>query len=358
MHVAAHVGDGQHPVGPYAGGPPPEALQVAMPPLDRFGPAELGRAVVVAVVIVIAVLMKVLAWPLRPDGRGIVDAAAEGVVDAFETLGPTFVKLGQLVASSSGLFPKPLADACLRCLDDVPPVPAAKARAVLEEDLGHRIDELFAEFDDTPLAAASVAQVHACVLRDGRHAVVKIQRPGIRHRMLVDLRAAYAGARLLQVFEFFRIANAPAIIRDLYSATMTELNSAVEADRQSRFRDRIGAFGCDSQNSIVEDTCLSDANVGDENFRGHVGELNSISSGGNCLKHELPVGADINGPEVVPEGAGQAVEEEEVPGERVDHHRLAVDGLMGAAGRVDDECGAHGFPLWSVRHRCSPVDVR
>jgi len=243
VHVAAHVGDGQHPVGPYAGGPPPEALQVAMPPLDRFGPAELGRAVVVAVVIVIAVLMKVLAWPLRPDGRGIVDAAAEGVVDAFETLGPTFVKLGQLVASSPGLFPKPLADACLRCLDDVPPVPAAKARAVLEEDLGHRIDELFAEFDDTPLAAASVAQVHACVLRDGRHAVVKIQRPGIRHRMLVDLRAAYAGARLLQVFEFFRIANAPAIIRDLYSATMTELNSAVEADRQSRFRDRIGAFG-------------------------------------------------------------------------------------------------------------------
>ncbi|WP_422629043.1 ABC1 kinase family protein [Rhodococcus sp. (in: high G+C Gram-positive bacteria)] len=243
MHDAAELGSESRAVGPYAGGPPPDAVHVDLPRLDRFGPTELGRALVVAVVMVINVLLKVLAWPLRPDRRSIVDAAAEGVVDAFEILGPTFVKLGQLIASSSGLFPRPLADACLRCLDDVPPVPAAQARAVLEADLGHCVDELFAQFDDTPLAAASVAQVHACTLHDGRRAVVKIQRPDIRHRMLVDLRAAYAGARLLQVFEFFRIANAPGIIRDLFAATMTELNSAVEADRQSRFRDRIGAFG-------------------------------------------------------------------------------------------------------------------
>ncbi|MGI1848487.1 ABC1 kinase family protein [Rhodococcus sp. SJ] len=231
------------PTGPYAGGPPASALHVDMPPLERFGLREAGRTVVIGVVLLVSVLLKLLAWPLRPDGRGPADAAAEGTVDAFEILGPTFVKLGQLMASSSGVFPRPLADACLRCLDDVAPVPADRARAVIEEDLGHPVGELFARFDDVPLAAASVGQVHACVLHDGREAVVKVQRPGIAHRMLVDLRAAYVGARLLQAFEFFRIANATAIIRDLHSSTMTELNSAVEADRQSRFRECIGAFG-------------------------------------------------------------------------------------------------------------------
>ncbi|WP_408015792.1 ABC1 kinase family protein [Rhodococcus chondri] len=231
------------PVGPFSYGPPPAALAVGTPRLDRFGVAELGRAVVVAVVLVAFVTWGVVRWIFRPQQRRLVDAAAHGTVDAFEHLGPTFVKLGQLIASSSGLFPAPLAEACLRMLDDVPTFPAEQARAVIEADLGHPIGEMFRSFDDVPLAAASVAQVHGCVLRDGRHAVVKVQRPGIARRMLVDLRAAYMGAKLLQVFEFFRIANTPAIIRDLYNATMTELNAAVEADRQDRFRRNIGAFG-------------------------------------------------------------------------------------------------------------------
>ncbi|TCN50079.1 putative unusual protein kinase regulating ubiquinone biosynthesis (AarF/ABC1/UbiB family) [Rhodococcus sp. SMB37] len=240
--------DGAGPVGPFAGGPPPDALHVESPPLERFGLAELGRAVVVACALVAFVTWAILRWSvLRPvgraDGRSIVDAAAHGTVDAFEHLGPTFVKLGQLVASSPGLFPAPLADACLRMLDDVPTFPSEQARAVIEKDLGHKIGEMFSSFDDVPLAAASVAQVHGCVLRDGREAVIKVQRPGIARRMLVDLRAAYVGAKILRIFEFFRIANTPAIIRDLYNATMTELNAAVEADRQDRFRNNIGAFG-------------------------------------------------------------------------------------------------------------------
>ncbi|MFZ2175243.1 MAG: AarF/UbiB family protein [Rhodococcus sp. (in: high G+C Gram-positive bacteria)] len=233
-----------HPVGPYASGPPATALTVEAAALDRFGGAELWRALVIGVVVLAYTVLAVVTWPLRPRGRTLAEAASEGLVDGFEVLGPTFVKVGQLMASSSGVFPAPLANACLRCLDDVPPVPVHQARAVVETDLGHRIDDLFVSFDDVPLAAASVAQVHACVLPDGREAVIKVQRPDIFHRMAVDLRAAYWGARVLErLFEFFRIANATAIIRDLHSATMTELNSAVEADRQSRFRANIAAFG-------------------------------------------------------------------------------------------------------------------
>lgn len=232
------------PVGPYSAGPPADALNVRVPALDRFGPAQLWRAIVVGVVIAACVLFATVTKPFTRRNMGWADAASEGVVNAFEFLGPTFVKIGQLMASSSGVFPPPLANACLRCLDDVPPVPAEQARAVIEADLGHPVDALFASFDDTPLAAASVAQVHACVLPDGREAVIKVQRPGIHHRMLVDLRTAYWVARQLErLHEFFRIANATAIIRDLHGATMTELNSAVEADRQTRFRDALRAFG-------------------------------------------------------------------------------------------------------------------
>ncbi|MFE3290859.1 ABC1 kinase family protein [Rhodococcus sp. NPDC059234] len=215
-----------------------------MPRLDRFGLAQLWRALVVGAVILACALFALVTKPLTRREMGWADAASEGVVNAFEALGPTFVKLGQLMASSSGMFPAPLANACLRCLDDVPPVPAEQARAVVAADLGRPVEELFTSFDDEPLAAASVAQVHACVLPDGTEAVIKVQRPGIYRRMLIDLRTAYWGARMLERFaEFFRIANATAIIRDLHNATMTELNSAVEADRQTRFRDALWAFG-------------------------------------------------------------------------------------------------------------------
>ncbi|MGB2718990.1 MAG: AarF/UbiB family protein, partial [Rhodococcus sp. (in: high G+C Gram-positive bacteria)] len=171
-------------------------------------------------------------------------ALAEGLVKGFEALGPTFVKLGQLMASSPGVFPPVLADACLRLLDGVPPVPAHKARRVVERDLGGRIEALFDSFDDVPLSAASVAQVHACVMRDGRDAVVKVQRPEIRRRMRVDLRVAFAGASLLErFFEFFRIANATVIVRELNDLTAHELNGAAEALRQQNFRNNVHVFG-------------------------------------------------------------------------------------------------------------------
>nr|BAA76335.1 transposase [Rhodococcus sp. CIR2] len=184
------------PVGPYASGPPPAALTVHSASLDHFRAARLWRALVIGVVVVAYTLFALVTWPVRRRGRTLADAASEGLVNGFEVLGPTFVKVGQLMASSSGVFPAPLANACLRCLDDVPPVPAEEARRVIEADLGHPVDALFASFDDVPLAAASVAQVHGCVLPDGREAVIKVQRPDIFRRMVVDLRTAYWGARI------------------------------------------------------------------------------------------------------------------------------------------------------------------
>ena len=158
-------------------------------------------------------------------------------------LGPTFVKLGQMIASSPSVFPAPLADACLRCLDDVPPVPASAARRIVAEDLGADIDDVFKEFDDTPLSAASIAQVHACVLRDGREAVLKIQRPAITERMNRDLRIVYRIARLIDKTKRGKLINPVAVVEDLHQVTNEELNFALEAYRQSQFRTNISAFG-------------------------------------------------------------------------------------------------------------------
>ncbi|GAB4586859.1 AarF/UbiB family protein [Nocardia sp. IFM 10818] len=219
--------------------------------MDTFGFSEWRRTAIVGAVLGGSVTRSVLRGGLRPAKRR--RAVAEGVVDGFETLGPMFVKLGQLIASSPKAFPKELADACLRCLDDVPPFPATDARAIVEADLGKPISELFRSFDDEPLSAASIAQVHACVLADGRPAVVKVQRPEIARRMIVDLRSAMKLARALEKrSENARVANAQAVVRDLYEATVAELNFLIEADNQSRARQNLVAFGDNTNVAIPE----------------------------------------------------------------------------------------------------------
>lgn len=230
--------------GPYADGPPPEALQVHAPPLDRFGLAELRRMLVIGFVLFAAVLRSCAGWVVRRQGRSFATAASEGVVEGFDQLGPTFVKLGQLIASSPSLFPTPLADACLKMLDEVRPFDPATVRRLVEEQLGASPDVVFAAFDDVPLSAASIAQVHACTLPDGREAVIKLQRPDIAHRMNTDLRIQYFFAtKLISRLNFAKRANVVGMVEDLHEVTNQELNAALEAHRQSFFREHIGAFG-------------------------------------------------------------------------------------------------------------------
>jgi predicted unusual protein kinase regulating ubiquinone biosynthesis (AarF/ABC1/UbiB family) len=137
----------------------------------------------------------------------------------------------------------PLADACLRTLDEVPPFPGTTAIRILEDDLGAAATDVFADFDPEPLSAASIAQVHACVLRDGRQAVLKVQRPDIVTRMNRDLRIMYRIARVVDRTRTGHLMNAPGVVEDLHQVTNEELNFALEAHRQTLFRDRIGAFG-------------------------------------------------------------------------------------------------------------------
>ena len=128
--------------------------------------------------------------------RGLTEG--ERLEHAFHELGPIYIKFGQLLSTRRDLLPPEWTEALSRLQDDVPPFPGAEARRIVEEDLGKTVGELFARFDETPMASASVAQVHPATLHDGSEVVVKVIRPGIQQGVHQDLRLMETGARWLE----------------------------------------------------------------------------------------------------------------------------------------------------------------
>jgi ubiquinone biosynthesis protein len=115
---------------------------------------------------------------------------------ALEELGPVFVKFGQAISTRRDLLPPDIADELVKLQDRVPPFPGEQARALVEEALGKPVAELFRSFDTEPLAAASIAQVHAAVLQDGREVIVKVLRPDMRAVIARDVAVLHALADL------------------------------------------------------------------------------------------------------------------------------------------------------------------
>ena len=111
----------------------------------------------------------------------------ERLTIALQELGPTFVKLGQILSTRSDLIPQEWCDHLTKLQDRVEPFPVEQAREVIETELEQPIDELFAHFEDVPLASASIAQVHVARLLSGEEVVVKVRRPGIITKIESDL---------------------------------------------------------------------------------------------------------------------------------------------------------------------------
>lgn len=106
---------------------------------------------------------------------------------AIEDLGPIFVKFGQILSTRQDLLPGDIAAELEKLQDSVPPFPGREARKIIEEAYGKRIEEVFAEFNESPLASASIAQVHAATLKNGKEVIVKVIRPGIEKNIRSDL---------------------------------------------------------------------------------------------------------------------------------------------------------------------------
>jgi ubiquinone biosynthesis protein len=119
--------------------------------------------------------------------RGDLGPRAVRIRLALEALGPIFVKFGQLLSTRRDLLPDDIADELAKLQDRVPPFPGREARITVEKAFGKPVAELFASFDENALASASIAQVHAAVLKDGREVVVKVLRPGIEKTIRHDI---------------------------------------------------------------------------------------------------------------------------------------------------------------------------
>src|SRR5579859_2064010 len=124
-------------------------------------------------------------------GAPVVPASpkAEELATDLEAMGPTFIKLGQLLSTRPDLLPPPYIEALSRLQDKVTPFSYEEVEQIVTEELGVRISKAFGQFSTEPLAAASLSQVHRATLRDGRQVVVKVQRPNIRQQVTEDLKA-------------------------------------------------------------------------------------------------------------------------------------------------------------------------
>ena len=115
------------------------------------------------------------------------DQTPEELVEDLKNMGPTYIKLGQLLSTRPDLLPDAYLKALATLQDDVPPIPYDQVHKIVEEEIGTRISKGFSSFDEEPIASASIGQVHKAYLRSGKPVAVKVQRPGIRKQFLDDL---------------------------------------------------------------------------------------------------------------------------------------------------------------------------
>ncbi len=149
---------------------------------------------------------------------------------AAERLGPTYIKLGQIIASGEGLFPPELVSEFKLCRDQVTPESWEDVKATVEADLGASIDSVFSSFDTRPLASASIAQVHAATLRTGERVVVKVQRPSVSTLVRKDLRAmSWLAPHLVGRIPIAALANPPALVELFAETIVEELDFRIEA---------------------------------------------------------------------------------------------------------------------------------
>ncbi|MBI2168015.1 MAG: AarF/ABC1/UbiB kinase family protein [Actinobacteria bacterium] len=193
-----------------------------LPPAGRF--AKVSRLVGSATA----------AWYLK-ERRRSRDESRAGLARryrvAFEGLGTTYIKLGQILSSGEGIFPEEVVREFRLCRDQVPPEPLSAVKQVVEEDLGGPVGQFFARFDPSPLAAASIAQVHAATLHSGEQVVVKVQRPHVASLVRRDIQAmSWLAERLVGRIKLAALANPPAIVELFAETILEELDFRLEAE--------------------------------------------------------------------------------------------------------------------------------
>ena len=173
-------------------------------------------------------------WQLLPAPQ---QSRGERLRKALEELGPVFIKFGQMLSTRGDLLPADIITELAKLQDQVPPFEHRQARAIIEQALGKPVAELFADFDETPMASASVAQVHAATLQSGEQVVVKVVRPGIEKVIRQDIKLMFTLARAIEKYlpDGPRL-RAVEVVDDYQHTILDELNLQQEGANTSQLR--------------------------------------------------------------------------------------------------------------------------
>ncbi|QIF01237.1 AarF/UbiB family protein [Roseimicrobium sp. ORNL1] len=181
--------------------------------------------------------------PLPQQPIQLVPAKATELARDLEVLGPAFIKLGQLLSTRADFIAPVYADALSRLQNQVEPFPFEQVEAIVSVELGVRLSKAFAEFDSTPIAAASLGQVHRAVLRNGQVVAVKVQRPGVRESIAEDLEVFAEVAGFLDAHtELGRRYEFSKIVEQLRISLIHELDYRQEAENLKLMRKQLEEF--------------------------------------------------------------------------------------------------------------------
>lgn len=184
--------------------------------------------------------------------------AAEELAADLEKLGPTYIKLGQLLSTRADLLPAPYLEALSRLQDHIEPFPYEEVDRIVSSEIGVRISKAFADFDPEPLAAASLAQVHKAHMRDGRAVVVKVQRPDIREKIVTDLEALSEIAQFMDAHtEMGKRYDFENMLNGLRSNLLRELDFKLEANNLVTFAENLREFDHIVIPEPIDDYCTS-----------------------------------------------------------------------------------------------------
>jgi len=178
--------------------------------------------------------LQIISRNRREQVEGLTDY--ERLRMAFVELGPTFIKMGQILSTRPDLVPLDLIRELTKLQDNVPPFPIAQVKEILEQELRSPMDKFFARFDEIPLAAASIGQVHRAQLITGEEVIVKVQRPGIKKTIEVDIEILYHLAILIERhMGEARIYQPTKIVDEFARSIEKEINYEIEAQHAERF---------------------------------------------------------------------------------------------------------------------------
>lgn len=183
---------------------------------------------------IIQTILRIISGPrgdLNQDSRGV------RLREALQELGPIFIKFGQIMSTRPDIFPDDIIQQLSLLQDQVPPFSGDEAQQIIEESLGESIDLVFRSFDITPLASASVAQVHAAELLNGDDVVIKVLRPGIEEEVARDIGLMYMLARqFMRIWPNAKRYRAVEIVQSYENTLRNGLDMMIEAANASRFR--------------------------------------------------------------------------------------------------------------------------